>query len=424
MRLAREILRQCVNEISRSSVYFDELVSVEEPGWSEDFVFSLLQAPKKSRVARVEDLSFPEDPDHRPLVVFCGTLNTSLDIEALFRELSVRVPRGGRIQFLTFSPYYSWIYRRQGMHTFLTEDSLLNLATLAGLQLVRSRPVGMFPFRWFGLGRWIGRLISALPGIRIFCPATVLTLRPLKRDSRKPSLSIVVPARNEEGNIPRILPELPHFNGVEVEVVFVEGNSTDGTWQAIQDVQRNYPGPHRIVTLRQTGKGKNNAVREGFEVASRELFVILDADLTMPAAMLTRFYDAYVSGHGDFVNGTRLVYPMEGGAMRFLNRLGNVFFVKALNFCLENRITDTLCGTKLIRGSDYRRLKVWRARFGDFDPFGDFELVFFASLSSLGIVDIPVRYRARTYGETNIRRFHDGFVLLRMTLIAFFRIRI
>lgn len=144
----------------------------------------------------------------------------------------------------------------------------------------------------------------------------------------------------------------------------------------------------------------------------------------MPPEDLKKFYDAYVNGTADFVNGSRLVYPMEGEAMRFLNKLGNIFFVKALNFTLENSVSDCLCGTKLLLRSDYERLKQWRKRFGDFDPFGDFELIFFATLSGLGIVDVPVYYRARTYGQTNIRRFRDGFTLLKMTIIGFFKIRV
>jgi glycosyltransferase involved in cell wall biosynthesis len=242
--------------------------------------------------------------------------------------------------------------------------------------------------------------------------------------TQKPSLSIVIPARNEAGNIPDALRRLPDFEGAEVEVVFVEGNSTDDTWKVIQDSVASAGGSVRVRCIQQPGKGKNDAVRAGFDVCRNDLLVILDADLTMPPEMLPRFYRAYASGHADFINGSRLVYPMEGEAMRFLNRLGNVFFVKALNLCLENTISDSLCGTKLIARRDYERLKRWRFDFGDFDPFGDFELLYFASILPLGIVDVPIYYRARTYGETNIRRFRDGWILLKMTIMAWFRIRI
>ena len=144
----------------------------------------------------------------------------------------------------------------------------------------------------------------------------------------------------------------------------------------------------------------------------------------MPPEMLGRFYEAYCEGHGDFINGSRLVYPMEGDAMPFLNRLGNVFFAKALGWGLNIRLGDSFCGTKMLARHDYRRMARWRSDFGDFDPFGDFELLFPAATLGLGTVDVPVRYRARTYGSTNIRRFRHGFELLKMTAICLFRIRL
>ncbi|MBP1635338.1 MAG: glycosyl transferase, family 2, partial [Acidobacteria bacterium] len=178
-----------------------------------------------------------------------------------------------------------------------------------------------------------------------------------------------------------------------------------------------------IVALQQEGRGKADAVRLGFSRASGDLVTILDADLTMPPEDLTRFYDAYCRGMGDFVNGTRLVYPMEGEAMRFLNRLGNVFFAKLLGYVLDSPIGDSLCGTKLLARRDYERFVRWRGDFGDFDPFGDFELLFPAAVLGAGIVNLPVYYRARTYGSTNIRRFRDGAILFRMSMTGLLRIK-
>jgi glycosyltransferase involved in cell wall biosynthesis len=204
----------------------------------------------------------------------------------------------------------------------------------------------------------------------------------------------------------------------------VEGHSTDGTWEEIQRVATLYEGRFQIKTLQQSGKGKADAVRLGFAHATQPLLTILDADLTMPPEMLSRFYEAYSQGRADFINGSRLVYPMEGEAMRFLNRLGNVFFAKALSWVLDTRLSDSLCGTKLFARHDYERMRAWRRDFGDFDPFGDFELLFPAAVLGLGSVDIPVRYLARRYGSTSIHRFSHGWQLLRMTCIGLFRIKI
>jgi glycosyltransferase involved in cell wall biosynthesis len=206
-------------------------------------------------------------------------------------------------------------------------------------------------------------------------------------------------------------------------VIFVEGHSRDDTWAVIQRETAAYRGPHRVRALRQTGKGKWDAVRTGFGAARGEVLVIQDADLTAPPEELTKFYEALTAGSAEFVNGSRLVYPMEARAMRFLNLLGNKFFALALSYVLGQPVKDSLCGTKMILRSDYERLLRRIAVLGDFDPFGDFNLLFGAALLDLRIRDLPVRYKDRTYGETNISRFSHGWLLLRMTWFALWRLK-
>jgi glycosyltransferase involved in cell wall biosynthesis len=288
--------------------------------------------------------------------------------------------------------------------------------------VVRQRPVAYFPWRLFGMGTMINRIAPLIPIVKWLSLGFVAVLRP-RIPSAPAGISCVIPARNERGNIENAMQRLGGLP-CNIEVIFVEGHSTDQTWEEIERVTRLYAGRFRIVTLRQSGKGKADAVRLGFAAATEPLVTILDADLTMPPEMLERFYRAYCEGHGDFVNGSRLMYPMEGDAMRFLNRLGNVFFAKMLSWILEVRLSDSLCGTKLLTRADYQRILAWRRDFGDFDPFGDFELLFPAAVLALGIVDMPIRYRARTYGSTNIHRFRHGWLLLKMTAIGLLRIKL
>lgn len=231
------------------------------------------------------------------------------------------------------------------------------------------------------------------------------------------STSIVIPARNESGNIENALLRMPAF-GKHQEIIFVEGNSTDDTWATIQRIAEEYKDRFDIKILQQDGKGKGNAVRNGFAVATGDILMILDADLTVPPEDLPKFYNAIASGKGDFVNGSRLVYPMEKKAMRFLNLLGNKFFSLLFSWLLERPFKDTLCGTKVIFRTDYYRLIANRKFFGDFDPFGDFDLIFGAFKLNLKIVEVPIRYRERTYGDTNISRFKHGFILLQMCAFA------
>jgi glycosyltransferase involved in cell wall biosynthesis len=252
--------------------------------------------------------------------------------------------------------------------------------------------------------------------------AYLVVLRPIIPESTRPSLTVLIPARNERGNIQPALDRMPDL-GCPLEVLFVEGNSNDGTWEEIQAAIQRKKYPFQVRALKQPGKGKADAVRTGFAQATHSVLTVLDADLTMPPELLGRFYEAYVQGHADFINGSRLIYPMEGEAMRFLNWLGNIFFAKALSFVLGVKLGDSLCGTKLMSRQDYLRFTQWRKDFGEFDPFGDFEMLFPAAELGLGMVDIPIRYRARTYGSTNISRFRDGFVLLRMTLLGLWKVK-
>lgn len=229
-------------------------------------------------------------------------------------------------------------------------------------------------------------------------------------------VSVIVPARNERGNIENILSRTPEM-GSGTEIVFVEGHSSDDTYAAIEAAISRHP-ERRIQLMRQGGKGKSDAVRMGFAAASGDVLMILDADLTVPPEDLPRFYDALTSGKADFVNGVRLVYPMEEEAMRFFNLIGNKFFSLAFSWLLGQPVKDTLCGTKVLWKKDYRRIAANRSYFGEFDPFGDFDLLFGASVLNYKIIDLPIRYRARSYGSTNIERWKHGWVLLRMVMFA------
>jgi glycosyltransferase involved in cell wall biosynthesis len=246
----------------------------------------------------------------------------------------------------------------------------------------------------------------------VFCVA-----RPRRGTETGPlTVSVVIPARNEAGNIEAAVRRTPVM-GAGTELIFVEGHSSDNTWDEIQRVARENPGL-KIKTLKQPGRGKGDAVRAGFAVAEGDLFIILDADLTMPPEEMHKFYEAIASGRTEFANGSRLVYPMEKAAMRFLNMCANKTFGILFTWILGQQLKDTLCGTKVLRRADYERIAANRAYFGDFDPFGDFDLLFGAARLNMKIVDVPIRYRDRTYGSTNIHRWKHGWLLLRMVVFA------
>lgn len=298
---------------------------------------------------------------------------------------------------------------------WLSAKDVNNLLRLADWEVVRQQSRILAPLGLAGIDRFINRFIAPL--LEPFALTTMMVCRPTFRVSeRTKTVSVLVPARNEAGNIEPAVRRIGSF-AEKGEIIFVEGHSTDGTWAEIQRVKAAYPDLH-ITALQQSGRGKGNAVREGFACAKGDILMILDADLTMPPEELEKFYEVLASGKGDFVNGVRLVYPMEGKAMQFCNMIANKLFGYAFTWLLGQQVKDTLCGTKVLHRRDYEKIERHRSFFGDFDPFGDFDLLFGASKQHLKIIDVPIRYRDRQYGSTNIHRWRHGLLLLRMVLFA------
>ncbi|MSR42389.1 MAG: glycosyltransferase [Phycisphaerales bacterium] len=306
--------------------------------------------------------------------------------------------------------------------TWFSPADLRQALARGGFEVVYDSAETLIPVAIPVVSTIANRFLAKLPFFRALCLHRVMVARLAPERAKHPmSVTVLVPARNESGNITRILNETPQM-GAWTELLFVEGNSTDDTWEVLQKAvaERNDP---RIRLLKQPGKGKGDAVRAGFAEAKGEILMILDADLTVPAEMLPRFYEAIHSGHAEFANGTRLVYGMDDRAMQFLNLLANHFFARAFSFVLSQPVRDTLCGTKVLTKANYQRLAQNRKYFGAFDPFGDFDLLFGAARLNFKISDIPIRYRERVYGETNISRFRHGLLLFRMLFIGALKLK-
>lgn len=312
--------------------------------------------------------------------------------------------------------------RRLLPQNWLTPEDVANLLSLSGYDLIRQQREILFTFPLPILRELLNKGLVKVWPFHPLAWANLMIARPLPAPAgEKPTVSVIIPARNEAGNIEAAFQRIPHM-GTQTELIFVEGHSHDDTYAVIESAIQNHPEwPAQLH--RQAGKGKADAVRLGFEKASGEVLMILDADLTVRPEDLPRFYEALVGGNGEFINGVRLVYPMQGQAMRFLNLLGNKFFSLAFSWLLGQPIKDTLCGTKVLSRRHYERIAANRAYFGEFDPFGDYDLIFGAARQNLKIVDLPIRYQDRTYGSTNIDRWRHGLLLFRMLAIAAMRLK-
>jgi hypothetical protein len=307
---------------------------------------------------------------------------------------------------------------------WLANEDVSNLLLLAGFEPIRRWHEIIWPVRTWGIDAMMNRFIARLWPIDLLALTKVLVARarPNSQSAEaSPLVSVIIPARNESGNIPAIFDRTPEM-GAGTELIFVEGGSRDDTYAAIERAIAAHPN-RKASLLRQAGRGKGDAVRLGFAHSTGQILMILDADLTVPPEDLPRFYRALLDHRGEMINGVRLVYPMEKRSMRFLNLLGNKFFGLAFSWLLGQPLRDTLCGTKALWRSDYETIARNRSYFGEFDPFGDFDLLFGAARLNLKILDVPIRYRERVYGETNIHRFRHGSLLLRMVVFAAGRLK-
>jgi len=368
------------------------------------------------------------------VIVLSDLLNEIWDVQGLCEQIQNVSGPATRIIINSYSQLWQLplaaaaalkLAKPQPPQNWLTVEDITNMLQLAGFEVVRSWPEILFPIYLPLITPFANRMLVRLPFLKYFALCNVIVARTepqgVALKSKMPRVSVVVPARNEAGNIAEIFARTPEM-GSGTELVFVEGHSSDNTYAAIESAIRSHP--ERLCQLmKQPGVGKGDAVRCGFDHASGDIFMILDADLTVPPEELPRFYEAITSGRGEFINGVRLVYPMEEKAMRFANLVGNKFFSLAFTWLLGQPIKDTLCGTKVLARADYARIAANRAHFGDFDPFGDFDLLFGAARQNLKFAEIPIRYRQRTYGDTNIQRWQHGWLLLKMVFFAAWKIK-
>jgi SAM-dependent methyltransferase len=380
------------------------------------------------RVAAGEELDLRETFDY---VVLSDLVPYVHDLLALFERVAAHSHSRTRVIVSSYNPVWRPVLAlaerlhlkpAKPLRNWVSPEDVRNLLQLAGFEQVSLSRRILFPKQIPLLTAVLNGCLANLWPFNHLCLTWWIVARPAPGPSVERSVSIVCPCRNEEGHIADLVRRVPEI-GTDTELLFVEGNSTDDTRGEIERQIELHP-ERRIRLIGQSGHGKGDAVRAGFTAARNDVLLILDGDLSVPPEDLPKFYRVLTDGHGELVNGSRLVYDMEPGAMRFLNMLGNKIFSRLFKAITGQHVKDTLCGTKALLRSDYEHIAAGRSYFGDFDPFGDFDLLFGGARLGLRIVDLPVRYQRRTYGETNISRWRHGVLLLRMTVFALWKFRV
>jgi SAM-dependent methyltransferase len=375
--------------------------------------------------------ALPFGPGEFDVIVLSDLLNDLWDVQRVLEEVRRISGAGTRIILNCYSRLWEAplrLLKRLGLsrplltQNWLAKNDVAALLRLAGLELIRCWPEVLFPLSVPLIEQGANRFLVRLWPFYFGAVANFFVARPEPQSIvEAPTVSVVVPARNEAGRIHEIIRRVPDM-GRWTEIVFVEGHSRDNTFEVIRDAIAAAP-ERRLSVHQQTGEGKGDAVRLGFARSKGDILMILDADLTVAPEDLPRFYDALCSGKGEFINGVRLVYPMEEEAMQLANLVANKAFGFIFSWILGQPVRDTLCGTKVLWHEDYNQIVANRHVFGEFDPFGDFDLLFGAARLQRRIIDVPVRYRERTYGSTNIRRWRHGAILARMAILGTRRLR-
>jgi SAM-dependent methyltransferase len=368
--------------------------------------------------ADAEDLALNEKFDY---ILFNHVFDT-VDILRAFERLREHCTSDTRLVVINYNQLWQPVLElasKVGLRSvfvepnWVTNQDVHGFLKLAGFRQVRMHHLILFP-KWIPLlSSLLNDFFGRLPGLRRLCLMQITVARPLPElaNERDVTVSIVVPCRNEVGNIQAAAERIPRM-GKNTEILFCDDKSTDGTAAEIVRIQQLYP-EKQIRLIAGPGICKAENVWTGFRAASGDVLMILDADLSVMPEELPMFLRALVSGEGEFVNGSRLVYPPQRYAMKFSNMIGNKLFSFAFSFLLDQRIKDTLCGTKVLWRKGWVRVEKNLGHWGIKDLWGDYELLFGATKLHLEIVEVPVHYQERIYGVTKMSKvFSNGLRML------------
>ena len=366
----------------------------------------------KDQFERYEKSSFD-------LIVLTNIFELTSDIYKFLLSVQEILKEDGKILITSINPRWNLlllIFEKLNIKTkskgrsYVHPKKIANIAESSGLELNNSFSRQFLPFSFFGIGDFLNKFIEVLLfkfnlGINNYMLFNIK--EPVKKNYTK---TIIVPAKNEEKNLKSLIKRIPKFDN-KVEIIIICGDSKDRTYEEAIELKNTFKDLD-IKVLNQETKGKGPAVIEALESSFGDLITILDADLSVDPEKLNEFFEIVENGRADFVNGTRLIYKMEHGAMRRLNNIGNIFFQFIISILISKKLSDSLCGTKVFKRTLLEKMNKWKRGLVAGDPFGDFDLIFSAAYSGEKILEYPVHYKARTYGSTQISRFTDGIKLI------------
>lgn len=361
--------------------------------------------------APIEDLDIDEKFDY---VIMVDVVDHVYDVVDVFTSLRRFCHPTTRIILTTISPWWEPILSLmeklsakmpEGPHNFIEKRILGNMIEMVGFSVSYSGYLLLFP-KWIPILSYIMNSIGVrIWGLNRLSAVQYMIIQPEFKKTFDLGLgcSVIIPCHNEEDNIESAVRRIPSM-GKETEIIVVNDGSTDGTAEKVRALQKEISNLKLVDYSPNRGKGQ--AVKQGFDAATQEVIMILDADVSTPPEELPRFFEPLNRGVCQFVNGTRMVYPMEEQAMRTVNLFFNKMFGYMMSFITQQTLTDTLCGTKALYRSDYKRMQ-W-----GIDRWGDFDLLFGAAKMGSKIMEVPVHYLTRQSGESKMKSLKHGIHLL------------
>ena len=359
-------------------------------------------------------------------IILTDVLEESEDIYNLLSNLSKLLSTNGKIVISSTNMKWQWIFKIfeflklkdfSNRTSFFYDKKLNSIINGLGFETISYISRQFFPFKLFFVGSFINKFFESVFFFTNFGIKTYLVIRKITPSGIENLKTIIIPAKNEEGNINNLIDRIP--NKEKYEIIISCGKSTDNTTEVAKERAKSDKN-FNIKVIEQSKNGKANAVWEGLDIATGDLIAILDSDISVDPETIPDFFSIIEEGRADFVNGTRLIYEMESGSMRKINHLGNKFFQSIISFIIKKPLTDTLCGTKVFKKELINKIYWWQKEFKLNDPFCDFDLIFSASYFNDKIIEYPVHYRARTYGATQISRFRDGYKLIKYLVRSYF----
>tara|TARA_B100000214_G_scaffold104954_2_gene73639 strand:- start:15909 stop:17231 length:1323 start_codon:yes stop_codon:yes gene_type:complete len=410
------------NEIKR---YFDDDAKIlhivnNKQASNRNLEYSSISRIETMYVEIDEDINnFLSDDETYDLIVVTDIFELTSDIYKFLDQLNNSINQNGKILITSINTKWNlFLYifellnlkNKSRPRSYIHPKKINSIAKSAGFELIKSYSRQIFPFKFFQIGNFLNRLLEITLNIFNLGINNYMLFTKTKNEFQTYSKTVIVPAKNEEKNLPILFSRMPDL-GKDVEFILVCGKSEDNTYEAAEDIKKSYSNLD-INVIQQSSQGKAGAVYEAIENSKGELLAILDSDLSVDPETLSTFFSIVEEGRADFVNGTRLIYKMEEGAMRRINNIGNILFQFVISYIINEKLTDSLCGTKVFKRSLVKKIYEWQSILNSSDPFGDFDLIFSSAYFGNKILEYPVHYRSRIYGETQISRFRDGFKLI------------